>query len=90
MRRAKANYVIDILMEISFLITAATGIIKYVFLKPLAGGYHQSYFLGVSKYQWSVLHDSSGFVLIALISLHLILHLKWLWMTTKSFLIKNR
>jgi hypothetical protein len=90
MRKVKINYVIDISMAISFMIIAVTGITKYVFLEPFAGRYHQYYFLGISKYQWSVLHDYSGFLLLALIALHMILHLKWLWVTTKSFFIRNQ
>ncbi|MCK4532071.1 MAG: DUF4405 domain-containing protein [Candidatus Aenigmarchaeota archaeon] len=89
MKTLKINYVIDLLMVVFFAIIAITGVIKYFFLEPFAGRYQQYYFLGISKYTWSVWHDYAGLILLALIAVHVVLHLKWIWNMTKSFLRKK-
>ncbi len=81
----KANYVLDVVMLILFLIMAATGMVKYWFLgDPLTGKFHAYSFLGVTKYTWSVWHDVSGILLLITIAVHLALHLRWMYATTRS------
>ena len=89
MEKFKINYFIDLLMLVFFLIIAVTGVIKYFFLEPLSGRYNVISFLGISKYAWSVWHDYAGLILLVIIGVHIMLHLKWIWITTKSFFKKR-
>ncbi|MFA6089214.1 MAG: DUF4405 domain-containing protein [Candidatus Woesearchaeota archaeon] len=83
MDKPKINYVIDMFLVISFVITAITGIIIFIFLP---GGVRQgSYqeFLGITKSLWSGVHDYAGLTMIVLSLIHLILHWNWIIVMTK-------
>ena len=86
MGKSKINYFVDLLMLISFIINAITGLIIFFFL-PLGvrkGGYQE--FLGIIKQNWVDVHNWSGFLLIIFVAIHLILHWNWFVRMTKSLI----
>ena len=81
MRRARLNLLIDAVIGIAFLVTAATGV---VFLLPAA--WQQAVLVGLSFHAWHWLHDWSGAVAAAGVTLHLALHWRWVVHTSRRWL----
>lgn len=82
MEKMKINYLLDLLLFISLLAVATTGIIKTTFVLHL---------LNLTKnapttQTLSSIHDISGVVLTLLVLIHLILHWNWIICVTKSIL----
>ena len=76
-------------MGISFLITAITGVLIFIFLPSGVprGGYQL--FLGIIKNTWTEWHNYAGILMIILVAVHLILNLNWIICMTKSFFKKE-
>ncbi len=90
MNQTKANYLVDILMGISFFVSAITGIVISIFLpRGIRQGGAQE-FLGVTKSAWSTLHEWSGVMMILLVLVHLILHWRWMVCMTKSIMLGDK
>lgn len=92
MNKVKMNYLLDVVIGLAFLLSAATGI-AFLFLG--SGGYQggrnpgfQTVWLGLSREVWSDLHTLGSLVMIAGIGAHLILHWKWIVCVTKQMLPK--
>jgi len=67
----KLRVVGDILLSISFIVTAITGLVlKFGFAKGIPG---QTLFL-IEKHTWTLMHDYFGIALIILTILHFILY----------------
>ncbi|MFZ5364978.1 MAG: DUF4405 domain-containing protein [Patescibacteria group bacterium] len=89
MAKPKINYAVDILMTISFILTAATGIIIFFFLPGgIRQGGHQE-IGGVSRHSLADLHNWAGMLMIILILIHFILHWTWLISMTKNLFKKK-
>ena len=90
MNKAKINYIVDMLMLLSFIVTAFTGIILFFFLPSgVRQGQYQT-FLGIIKATWITLHDWAGILMILLVLLHFVLHWKWIVYMTKSMFRKKQ
>lgn len=76
MSSIKLNYIVDILLAISFIIVAITGIFLVLKLFP--------------KYTLIQLHNISGIAFIILSLVHIVLHFNWFVCVTKSFFTKNK
>jgi len=89
MSSPRLNYLIDILMVVSFIITAFTGAVIFFFLPSgvRQGGYQE--FLGVVKGTWTTWHNWAGIIMITLVLFHLILHLNWIVCMTSSLFKKG-
>ena len=92
MSKVKMNYLLDVVIGLAFLLSAATGI-AFLFLG--SGGYQggrnpafQMAFLGVSREVWDDLHTLGSLVMIAGVGAHLLLHWKWIVCVTKQILPK--
>ena len=87
MSRARLNLVIDASIGIAFLVTAVTGV---VFLLPVswqtALGLGMPGMLGVPLRIWHWLHDWSGVVAAAGVTLHFALHYKWFCGTARRWI----
>ncbi|MBN1157334.1 DUF4405 domain-containing protein [Candidatus Woesearchaeota archaeon] len=86
MNKGIMNYIVDVLLGISFVITAVTGIIIFLFLPEGVRQGRYQVFLGITKGVWSGIHDYAGLVMIGLSLFHLALHWNWLVCMTKSCL----
>jgi len=76
---------------ISFLVVAFTGIIIFLFLPPGEGqrGIHNTLF-GYGRHDWGAVHDWSGIILFIAIIIHIVLHLDWIFSTTKDVFSLNK
>ena len=88
MGKSKINYLIDLLMLISFVINSITGLIIFFFLPTGVKRGSYQVFLGIIKQNWVDVHNWSGLLLILLVAIHLILHWKWIVSMTKSLIRK--
>lgn len=79
MNKAKLNYIIDILIGISFLIVLITGIIKFPTLSLIS-----------KKSYISFIHDWSGVIMAVLVFIHLILHWNWIVVVTKNIFKRDK
>lgn len=80
MDRQKINYIIDILLLISFLVVAITGILKL----PILG---LASILPIRNI--SSIHDLTGILVVVLVAIHVILHMKFLVLMTKRYIGKK-
>ena len=91
MEKAKINYFVDIVAFVSFLITAVTGLIIFLFLPPgeRNGGLHNTLF-GYGRHDWGNVHDWAGIVMLVAALVHIAMHWSWLVAMTKNyFSLKN-
>ena len=90
--KARINYYVDILIGISFIVVALSGVIL---LFAGSGGYqggrnpHAQEVLGVSRLLWKDLHDWSGIAMMGGVLLHLVLHWKWIVCMTRNIFKGN-
>jgi len=89
MEKSKLNYVLDLLMFLSFLISAITGLILFFFLPSRIRRAGYSELFGITKREFSLFHEYSGIIFIAFALIHIILHWRWVVFITKS-LLKNK
>lgn len=87
MNKTKLNYALDMVIAVSFLMSASTGI---AFLVMGSGGYQggrnahfATTFIGLDRTIWNDLHTLASLVMIAGIVVHLALHWNWIVCTTR-------
>ncbi|MFZ5915652.1 MAG: DUF4405 domain-containing protein [Chloroflexota bacterium] len=89
-RGARFNVAIDLLVAISFLVTAVTGI---YFLFVPEGGYQGGSYAGLdpnllfSRTTWDLIHTWAGVVMIAAAAAHLWIHWRWVVNVTRRFFL---
>ena len=82
MKKSTINFIIDVLMFICMAAVAGIGfLIKYTLISGreswiVYGDKVDLYFLGIYRHEWGTIHLIIGFVLLALVALHVILHWK--------------
>ena len=86
--KARINYYLDIIIGISFVVVALSGMILFF---AGSGGYqggrnprHAQEVLGVSRLLWKDLHDWGGIIMMGGVFLHLLLHWKWIVCMTRN------
>lgn len=83
--KTKTNFIIDVVMFLVMMLLTGTGLLrKYILLsgqqsKALYGQKVEQIFLGVTRDGWSDIHLYLGYLLLALLVLHIVLH----WSTVK-------
>jgi len=80
----KLDYFVDLFLGISFLIAGLSGFIMYF----VPRGSDFSLF-GIARGGWPPIHEWSGFTMVGLVFLHLILHVRWIGSMTKRFFVKK-
>lgn len=86
MANAKINYAIDILLIILFLVVAISGIILFLFLPRGAGRQGTNNFFGIERHVLADLHNWMGLIFTAVMLVHIVLHLRWLFEMSKCYL----
>jgi hypothetical protein len=86
--KAKINYVVDLVIGISFI---AAGVSGLVLLGAGGGGFQGGRNPGYarelwlfSRWTWKAVHDWGGMVMIAGVLAHLLLHWKWMVCMTRN------
>lgn len=85
MERSKINYIVDMLMVLSFFVVAVTGLVLFLFLNGRGGGR----FFGSIRHTYVSIHNWSGMIFIILVIVHLILHWDWIVCMTKNVFAKK-
>jgi hypothetical protein len=89
MSKAKLNYVIDVIIGLSFVVSALSGAILFFAPSGFQGGrnpYYLQTVLFLSTHTWDTLHTWSSMAMIAGVGAHLVLHWEWMvCMTKKTF-----
>jgi hypothetical protein len=88
---AKLNYAIDVVIGLSFILSALSGLILFFVPSGYQGGRNPAYLqpvLFLSTHTWNELHTWGSIAMIAGVGAHLVLHWDWMVCMTKR-LIKN-
>ena len=86
MNKSRISYFVDLLMGVFFIIAFVTGLLKWTLIIRALG--LSSMLLPMAFI--SELHDWSGFLMGAMILLHLVLHGKWIICMTKGLFRKGK
>ena len=82
--KQKINYIVDVLLLITFLITSITGLIKWRLLITSLGIANLYFVLPMGTIRlW---HEWASFSMVILAWVHIILHWKWIVLTTKKII----
>jgi hypothetical protein len=88
--KAKLNYVLDAVIALAFLLSAATGV---AFMVMGEGGYQggrnpgfATSFIGLSRGTWSDLHTLGSLIMIAGVAVHIALHWRWIVCVSRRLL----
>ncbi|MBF8277001.1 MAG: hypothetical protein HW390_2074 [Candidatus Brocadiaceae bacterium] len=92
MDKSKVNLIINVLMF--FCVMAVTGIgllMKYVLLPgretlAMYGRKVDLFFLGKDRHEWGMIHLIIAFVFLGLMTLHIVLHWKTMWISYRRFI----
>ena len=86
--KARINYYVDIIIGISFVVAAVSGVILFF---AGSGGYqggrnpqYTQEVLGVSRLLWKDIHNWGGIAMAGGAFLHLVLHWKWIVCMTRN------
>lgn len=81
-KSTKFKYYLDLIMSITILITAITGIINLIIVFILGDDIKQ--FLGVKPTNWITIHGIFGVTTVLLVVIHLIVHKDWIVFNSKK------
>lgn len=82
MNKSKTNLIIDAILFLGMMFLVGTGYVrKYVLLggsasRQLYGEKMEMFLLGIGRDTWSIIHLYTGYLLLLLLLLHIILHWK--------------
>ena len=80
-------YIVDVAMFLSFLIAFFTGLIKWRLLVDFLGITHLYFVLPMGTIR--VWHEWSSIVMSLLVLIHIVLHWKWIIITTRKIFKKS-
>jgi hypothetical protein len=75
MKRPAQNFLVDSLSLVAFVLLVATGVVMYFVLPP---GSHGTTLWGLGRHDWGDVHFWVAVGFLGLLSLHLLLHWKWI------------
>jgi len=93
--KSNANFIIDALMFLAMMALAGTGFVrKFILLsgsasKALYGYKVHMTLLGFDRDAWSIIHLYTGYFILALLLLHIILHWKQIKIMCKKLISQN-
>jgi len=76
MNKLLVNILTDLLAAIALTVMVATGIVIWFILPPGTNRTHSLW--GVLRHEWGTVHATASVVLLAAITLHVVLHWRWL------------
>jgi len=76
MNRVSVNFIIDAIALIGFVFLTVTGVLMHYILPPGSGPYMSLW--GLNRHDWGNLHFWVSAVLFAVLSVHLVLHWRWI------------
>jgi len=90
MRRITINALVDIGCLITFIPSLISGLVLY-FVLPSGGGRGSGWstYLGITRNQWTTMHNNWSLIFSALLIIHLILHWMYFRNIRKCFVSKG-
>ena len=85
--KTKNNFWLDVTIFTMFLVTALTGLLLWLLL-PDGRGSGNTIFLGLTRNAWVDLHNWVGLAMLAGVTLHLVLHWKWISCVSRRYFKK--
>ena len=88
-KKAKLNYIVDVVIGIGFVVSALSGLILFFAPSGYQGGrnpYYLQTVLFLSTHTWDTLHTWASIVMIAGVGAHLVLHWEWMVCMTRKLL----
>jgi hypothetical protein len=76
MKRTNLNFIIDAVAFVGFVVLATTGVLLRYVLPPGSGRYSRIW--GLDRHEWGGIHFWISIVLFSVLSLHLVLHWRWI------------
>lgn len=76
MKRTNLNFTIDAISFIAFIFLTTTGILMYYILPAGSGKYLTIW--GLDRHQWGTIHFWVSIVFFSILTIHLILHWRWI------------
>jgi hypothetical protein len=76
MNRTRANFIIDAIAFVAFILLTTTGVLMRYLLPPGSG--HYSVIWGMDRHEWGGIHFWISVALFAVLALHLVLHGRWI------------
>lgn len=76
MKRTTANFLVDAVAFVAFVLLTATGLVERYLLPPGTGHFRALW--GMNRHQWGQIHFWIAVTLMAALALHVLLHWKWL------------
>jgi hypothetical protein len=76
MNRTRANFLIDAIAFVAFILLTTTGVLMRYLLPPGSG--HYSVIWGMDRHEWGGVHFWISVALFAVLALHLVLHSRWI------------
>lgn len=73
--RSKGNFIIDAMAFAGFVLLATTGVLMRYVLPPGSG--RSKVIWGLDRHEWGSLHFIVSLVLLCVLSIHLVLHWRW-------------
>ena len=91
-RGAKINLIVDLLIGLSFLVTAVTGIYFLFLPQGYQGGRNPGWDPGLlfSRTTWDLIHTWAAVIMILAALLHLLIHWRWIVNVTRRFFLSLR
>jgi hypothetical protein len=89
--KVKLNYAIDVVIGVTFILSALSGLILFFAPSGYQGGrnpYYMQPVLLLSTHTWDIVHTWSSISMIAGVGAHLVLHWNWMVCTTKRFFVR--
>jgi len=89
-RQARIYFTLDSLMLAAFVLVNLSGLVAWLVLPQggYRGGRNLGYnvlLLGLGRHEWNDLHLWSGLAVVAILSLHVMLHWKWIVCTLRRY-----
>jgi len=75
MSKSLANFLVDAVAFVAFVLLSATGVLVRYVLPPGSG--HFSRLWGMDRHEWGQIHFWIAVVLMGVLTLHLLLHWRW-------------
>ncbi|MDD3024880.1 MAG: DUF4405 domain-containing protein [Syntrophomonadaceae bacterium] len=95
MNKSKTNFIIDVLLLLGMMFLTGTGFVrKYILLGGSAsreafGRKMNMYMLGYSRDDWSTIHLYTGYFILFLLLLHIVLHWKQVTIMYKQLIANS-
>ncbi|MGD1120146.1 MAG: DUF4405 domain-containing protein [Dehalococcoidales bacterium] len=93
MKKWVIKYILFILLLLTGLIQAVSGFLLWLFIPGGHRGFGIHPVQGQilwSRFTWIEIHDWTAVALVIIVIIHIILHWKWIFLTTKKMLGMNR